>query len=264
MADAVLLADAENIRPLKEAVELLALTTRVRFVIRRAFAYWSNQPRNLKRAAFDLAFDLFDAGFGPHRAEVTLGNHALQICEYLPEVTTHVLLCGDGALEPVVKRLRQLERFVIIAGHEGSTSRALKAAAHLYVAIPGHAKARSKTQQARSKRPHTGLAEDLPAPVAVNMPEGNGNDRHVLDLVHDRPDYMAKMTLRGLPLSEVANVIRPLGKFDTSQRRWLKKFLLEACDGSPFCLARSKVHGDHRLFRRDFVPTGEFVITSPD
>ena len=243
--EGVLLVDAENVGCFHYAFNLVTQMTGInRFVVRRAFGRWRDLPDRLKQEAFDLSIDLIEAAFGPHGAEVTLARHALDLTEYLRELKTYLIISGDGSLVPLVQRLHQLGKKVVVCGREGCTSRALRAACDFFVPIPASTK-----------------PERAEAPIAVSAPVQNGNT-HALHFLQTNADYLRKMRNGGLPISQLADALRQLKDPLSGERRWLVRLLAATCDEAPVCLAKS-AHGDHRLFVKGCVPEDFMVVCCP-
>jgi NYN domain len=190
LEEVAVLIDAENVASFRRVFPLLEQSVGVkRFAIRRAFARCRTLPDKLKREAFDLSVDLFEAGFGPHAAEVTLANHATALTDYLPEITKFALVSGDGGLVPLVKRLREGGKKVIVVGHEGSTSRALKESADLFLPIPHPSSGLSEVKNGFSQpsRVAPTARAGIP-PSVVDLEEGAG-DVIVCNLIRGADGY---------------------------------------------------------------------------
>lgn len=133
-----LLIDAENITEaglVRRLLDLLGRHGEVR--IRRAYGDWSGERLRRWREALVQhaiqAVQVFPAAVGKNAADIALVVEAMDLL-HGGGVDGFCLLASDSDYTRLVMRLREADRYVIVAGRD-STPLALRAAADLFVAV---------------------------------------------------------------------------------------------------------------------------------
>lgn len=100
--------------------------------VRRAYADWGEQPFRTYQQALTLnGIDLIQvARFGAahkNAADIRMAVDAMETLLIHPDITTYLLVAGDGDYSPLVRRLGEHGKRVIGIGAEASASRQLVA-----------------------------------------------------------------------------------------------------------------------------------------
>lgn len=135
-------AAAFSFRELEESLSTGAGDAVGLYAVKRAYADWS--MHGLKVLRKDLiehgveSRQVFGFGDGGKKnaADVELVIDVLEVAYLRPEVTTFVIVSGDGGFGSLVRKLHELGKFVVVAGYEDRSSKALQAICDSFIVLP--------------------------------------------------------------------------------------------------------------------------------
>lgn len=154
---AAVFVDAENLTPQAEAAIEGALTGAEAYEqtpVRRAYGDWKVLGQNRLARCVLLGFDLVQVWHpvkGKDSSDMQLAIDAIEIALRRPEIGTFVLFSGDSDFGPLVRRLREFSRRVIVYGHTPS-ARAIAEASAEYRWTGAPEAERRGSQRAQSAR----------------------------------------------------------------------------------------------------------------
>jgi len=120
------LIDYENFARDRFETDLLLkrLEERGRLLIKRAYADWgrfAGAKHSMLRSAVDLV-ELPSHGVGKNQADIRLVVDAIEIALTRDYIDTFVLVSGDSDMSPLVSKLREYNRYVIVIARASSVS----------------------------------------------------------------------------------------------------------------------------------------------
>ncbi len=101
------------------------LSARGRLVVKRAYGDWgslTSVKQTLSCAAFDL-IELPIDGRGKNRGDIRLVVDAMEIAMTRNHIDTFVIVSGDSDFLPLIAKLRELNRYVIVVARRDSASK---------------------------------------------------------------------------------------------------------------------------------------------
>jgi uncharacterized LabA/DUF88 family protein len=249
-----ILYDIENIggASLQTIRRALLQTGRIdQIAVQRAYARWELRPDKTIQEVFELGIDPIEVrSYKKNAADVQLATDAMELVNCMPSIRVYVLVSGDGGFVRLVQVLHECHKMVVGCGIEESTRPSLKDACDAFVPIPKRGEGNGKSE------PKEPLALS-PIGETEQKPAGNAQISDILKTLRvltGNAKYSQKLKEEGQSLSLVAEFLRSqIKNLDTSKNRWFLKLLLPACEGTDFCVAKSKSSGNCRLFARDSV-----------
>jgi len=106
---------------------LYKLKERGRLIIKKAYADWSQFEKN-KKEMLQNSIDLIELPMhnnGKNQADIKLVVDALEVAITKDYIQTIVVVSGDSDFSPLISKLREYNKRVIVVGHKGHTSKLL-------------------------------------------------------------------------------------------------------------------------------------------
>jgi hypothetical protein len=225
--------------------------------IRRAYAHWEVQPAKSLEAVLNAGFDpLVVSEHGTDSADALIQYDIAAMLKYMPTIGAFIIASGDRGFRPTLEQIKAHKRVAVLCCPEQTASPVLISAADIFIPIPP-----SPDPTPTPAQPAVVPENDIDREgVVLDVPTATANMcRVVLDLI--RADS-AQLRDGGLPLSSLADTLRPLRNPQAGKNRWLLKLVQSACAYSELHIAKSK-DGDQRIFLRGCVPPSYFSVDLP-
>jgi hypothetical protein len=194
------------------------------YAVKRAYADWSKGGlKVLRKALVEQGIEprqVFGFGDGgkTNAADIELVIDVLELAYQRPEVTTFVIVSGDGGFGSLVRKLHEFGKHVIVAAYSDRAGRALRSVCDVFVVL-------ERTEVSDTAR--------LPSPAGVpssNGTPGSSSVRRIVDglggievatrdgmldfarklfaeLQQDAPALALLSSENGIPLSELGAVL---------------------------------------------------------
>jgi uncharacterized protein (TIGR00288 family) len=123
--------DFENIHSEEFDIEVLVekLKERGRLIIKRAYADWGRFAK-IKQTMLFSSVELIEMPASGHRgknsSDIKMTIDALETAFNRPYIDTFVVVSGDSDFTPLISKLRELDRYVIVVCSKENTSKLLK------------------------------------------------------------------------------------------------------------------------------------------
>ena len=119
--------DLENFR--EEVLDIASLIARLkergRLIVKRAYADWGRYGR-YKTQMLENSIELIELPFhskrGKNSADIKLAVDALEIAITRDYIDTIVVISGDSDYTPLISKLREYNKYVLVIGSEANTS----------------------------------------------------------------------------------------------------------------------------------------------
>jgi uncharacterized protein (TIGR00288 family) len=126
-----LFIDFENIHSEEFDVEVLVekLKERGRLIIKKAYGDWGRFIRVKQTMLFNSVelVELPQVGYrGKNSSDIKLTIDALETAFNRPYIDTYVVVSGDSDFTPLISKLRELDKYVIVVSSKENTSKLLK------------------------------------------------------------------------------------------------------------------------------------------
>ena len=108
--------------------QMINVPKEARFIIRRAYSDWSKHEQ-FKQEMLENSVELIEMPtknhYGKNSVDVKLSVDAIETAIAKDYVDTFVIVSGDSDYTPLLAKLREYNKYVIVVGHSKTTSRLL-------------------------------------------------------------------------------------------------------------------------------------------
>jgi uncharacterized protein (TIGR00288 family) len=251
------------------------------FAVKRAYADWSQRDlRTLRKTLVEQGIEprqVFGFGQGgkTNAADVELVIDVLELLHSRDEVSTYVIVSGDGGFGSLVRKLHEFGKQVIVAGHADRASGALRAVCDEFVVLDP-----PESLIAPAQNTSTGRAVSGPGPVdllrAAAGPPPPIPARDPDDLLEAGTAFIAAVTADpgcrdqldkdGFLLANVGDVLKAFAAPDAirSAFRGLRPFLSQILEGSNWIAAAGSAGQPARIVRRETAPAIDTPSSDPN
>jgi uncharacterized protein (TIGR00288 family) len=243
------------------------------FAVKRAYADWSKgHLRTLRKALVEQGIEprqVFGFGQGgkTNAADVELVIDVLELLYSRNEVSTYVIVSGDGGFGSLVRKLHEFGKQVIVAGHADRASGALRAVCDEFVvldspvsAVPVQAVATDKAGSGPSPTDLLRAAVGPPPALPVRTPDELLEvGAAFIGAVTADAECLEVLEKDGFLLASVGDVLKAFAAPDAirSSFRGLRPFLSQILEGSNWIAAGGSAGQPARIVRRETAPAVE-------
>jgi len=162
------------------------------YAVKRAYADWSKGPLAvLRKVLVDEGIEprqifAFASGGGgkSNAADVELVIDVLDLAYTRPEITTFVVVSGDGGFGTLIRRLHEFGKSVIVAAYLKKAHRGLRAVADEFIELDLPPAAAASDEAVKERRAEEAISEEAPPTTRRGAAAG------------ERPPTLTKETLR--------------------------------------------------------------------
>jgi uncharacterized LabA/DUF88 family protein len=245
------------------------------YSVKRIYGDWSRtQLAPLRRELVDQGLEprqVFGFSSGrPNSADVELVIDALEIAHAHLEVSTFVIVSGDGGFGTLVRKLHELGRSVVVGAYSTSAGRPLTAVADAFVALDEFSPMQSRddtTPACQLRAEFSELLRSVTTNDDATLPELHGTVVAAMDKVAEHRGLSSLLTSDGLRLTELGKCFGDrLGRDRIAAHAGnLSGLLTGAFAGTQWALATDpRVRGSVFVVLRDNVPAGSVLRADPE
>jgi uncharacterized protein (TIGR00288 family) len=251
------------------------------FAVKRAYADWSQRDlRTLRKTLVEQGIEprqVFGFGQGgkTNAADVELVIDVLELLHSRDEVSTYVIVSGDGGFGSLVRKLHEFGKKVIVAGHADRASGALRAVCDEFVVLDPPESMTAPAQNAMARRVASSPGPiDLLRAVAGPTPPIPARDHD--GLLEAGTAFIAAVTADaacrqqldkdGFLLANVGDVLKAFAAPDAirSTFRGLRPFLSQILEGSNWIVTAGGVGEPARIVRRETASAIDAPASDPN
>ncbi len=237
------------------------------FAVKRAYADWSKgHLGTLRKSLVEQGIEprqVFGFGQGgkTNAADIELVIDVLELLHSRDEVSTYVIVSGDGGFGSLVRKLHEFGKQVIVAGHADRASGALRAVCDEFVVLDAPVSTvRTEASAARKAGSEPSPTELLRAAVGPPpaLPARAPDELHEVGtafIAAVTSDAACREVLEkdGFPLSSIGDVLKAFAAPEAirSSFRGLRPFLTQILEGSNWVAAEGSSGQPARIIRRE-------------